>query len=263
MTIDVRSHNRDAWNLYVARGDRWTLPVDKETIERARRGNWSIVLTPTKPVPRGWFGKLAGAQVLALASGGGQQGPVLSAAGAHVTVLDNSPKQLASDAEVATRSGLSLKTVEGDMRDLSAFPSATFDLVVHPCSNLFIPKLDAVWNECFRILKPGGSLLTGFVQTFAMCLDEDAEKRGDLVLVHRAPYSDLKSRSADSLAALVASGEPLTFGHTMEAQIGGQLAAGFVITGYYDDTWGGTHALDGAAPAFSATRATRPPIASL
>ena len=86
MTIDVRSHNRDAWNRYVAQGDRWTLPVDKETIERARRGNWSIVLTPTKPVPRGWFGKLAGAQVLALASGGGQQGPVLSAAGAHVTM---------------------------------------------------------------------------------------------------------------------------------------------------------------------------------
>jgi len=31
-----------------------------------------------------------------LASGGGQQGPVLAAAGAHVTVFDNSPRQLAA-----------------------------------------------------------------------------------------------------------------------------------------------------------------------
>ncbi len=39
-----------------------------------------------EPVPRAWFpGDLAGQAVLCLASGDGQQGPVLAAAGAAVT----------------------------------------------------------------------------------------------------------------------------------------------------------------------------------
>ena len=47
-----------------------------DAIAAARRGEWSIVLTPTKPIPRSWFpADLHGADVLCLASGGGQQGP--------------------------------------------------------------------------------------------------------------------------------------------------------------------------------------------
>ena len=33
-------------------------------------------------------------------------------------------------------------------------------------------------------------------------------------------------------------GEPLEFGHTLEDQIGGQIAVGFVITGFYEDSYG-------------------------
>jgi len=40
------------------------------------------VLTPTKPVPREWFGDLKGKKLLGLASGGGQQMPIFTAAGA-------------------------------------------------------------------------------------------------------------------------------------------------------------------------------------
>ena len=32
-------------------------------------------------------------------------------------------------------------------------------------------------------------------------------------------------------------GQPLEFGHTLEDQIGGQLEAGFVITGFYEDRY--------------------------
>ena len=45
-------------------------------------------------MPRDWFGVLAGARVLALASSGGQQAPLLAAAGAIVTVHDLSAAQL-------------------------------------------------------------------------------------------------------------------------------------------------------------------------
>ena len=70
----------------------------REAIEEARQGRWEIVLTPTKPVPRDWL-EVEGRHVLCLASGGGQQAPILAAAGATVTVLDNSPKQLERDAK--------------------------------------------------------------------------------------------------------------------------------------------------------------------
>ena len=79
-------------------------------------------MTPLKPVPREWFPpSIKGLEILCLASGGGQQGPVLAAAGAHVIVLDNSPRQLEQDKMVAEREGLEMRLIEGDMRDLSVF----------------------------------------------------------------------------------------------------------------------------------------------
>ena len=139
MPFDLRAHNAAAWDKLVERRIQWTIPVTPEQITAARRGEWEIYLTPTRPVPRSWFPPLAGAEVLCLASGGGQQAPLLAAAGARVTVLDNSPRQLAQDRLVAQRDRLELTTVHGDMRDLSMFEDAQFDLVVHPVSNCFVP----------------------------------------------------------------------------------------------------------------------------
>ncbi|MGB5060478.1 MAG: hypothetical protein WBO48_17395, partial [Candidatus Promineifilaceae bacterium] len=89
---DIRAYNREAWNRAVSQGNIWTLPVSPEAIAQARQGEWRILLTETKPTPRHWFpADLTGVDVLCLASGGGQQGPILAAAGANVTVFDNSP----------------------------------------------------------------------------------------------------------------------------------------------------------------------------
>ena len=85
--MDIFSYNRKAWDREVEKGNEWTQPVSSEVIAEARRGRWQIVLTPTKPVPAEWYPPLPGADVLCLASGGGQQGPLLAAAGANGTVL--------------------------------------------------------------------------------------------------------------------------------------------------------------------------------
>ncbi|MDQ3230290.1 MAG: hypothetical protein M3Q07_00590, partial [Pseudobdellovibrionaceae bacterium] len=85
-------YNKAAWDHQVSIGNRWTVPVSPEEVARARLGDVHMVLTPQKPVPREWFPTWQGCRVLALASGGGQQGPLMAAAGADVTVLDNSPK---------------------------------------------------------------------------------------------------------------------------------------------------------------------------
>ncbi|MDQ0256328.1 2-polyprenyl-3-methyl-5-hydroxy-6-metoxy-1,4-benzoquinol methylase [Evansella vedderi] len=52
---------------------------------------------------------MEGLKILCLPSGGGQQGPILAAAGADVTVIDISKKQLEQDGKVAKRDGLTLK----------------------------------------------------------------------------------------------------------------------------------------------------------
>ncbi len=128
--MDIRAYNRAAWDLAVEEKSPWSIPVGPEVTAAARQGQWQIILTPTIPVPRAWFPEdLHGLDLLCLASGGGQQGPVLAAAGAAVTVFDNSPRQLAQDRYVAGRDGLALRTVEGDMRDLSIFADASFDLI--------------------------------------------------------------------------------------------------------------------------------------
>lgn len=48
----------------------------------------------------------------------------------------------------------------------------------------------------------------------------------------------------------------IEFGHTLESQIGGQIEAGFAITGFYEDNAGGD-LLDKYIDTFIATRAIK------
>ena len=151
--LNVRKYNRYAWDHQVDKKNPFTIPVEPEIIAAARQGNFSVLLTETKPVPHDWFPPLAGIDLLGLACGGGQQGPVFAALGANVTIFDNSPAQLEHDRAVAHREGLPIKTVEGDMRDLSVFADQSFDLIFHPVSNVFCPQVQPVWREAFRVLR--------------------------------------------------------------------------------------------------------------
>jgi SAM-dependent methyltransferase len=256
--VDLRDYNREAWNRQVTKGDRWTLPVGPEVIAAARRGEWSVVLTPHKPVPREWFGELAGKDVLGLASAGGQQGPVLAAAGARVTIFDNSPSQLGQDGKVAEREGLSIRLVEGDMRDLSAFADESFDLIFHPCSNCFVDDVRPVWREAFRVLRPGGALLSGFSQPVIFLFDPDLEKQGVMQLKYRMPYSDLTSLTEEERRRYTDNDEPLCVAHSLEDQIGGQLEAGFLLAGFYEDKHVEGDRLSEYLSGFCATRAVKP-----
>jgi SAM-dependent methyltransferase len=234
--MDVRSYNRDAWNREVEGGrNRWSQPVDSETIARARRGEFSILLTENIPVPKRWFPPLVGADILCLASGGGQQGPVLAAAGANVTVLDNSPAQLKQDQFVAEKESLSLRTAEGDAADLSLFREESFDMIFNPVSTVFMPDVRAVWNECYRVLRTNSVLMTGFMNPVHYIFDLFKADEGVLEVAHAIPYSDLTSLSEEDLEDYLEKGLPLEFGHSLTDLIGGQCAAGFVITDLYED----------------------------
>jgi SAM-dependent methyltransferase len=254
--MDVRGYNREAWDRQVEDGNQWTVPVGPEVIEAARHGRWEVLLTDTKPVPREWFPEMAGADILCLASGGGQQAPTFAAAGANVTVLDNSPKQLAQDAFVAERESLEIKTVQGDMRDLSAFADEAFDLVFHPVSNLFVPEVGPVWNEAYRVLREGGALLAGFLNPAVYVFDL-ADSTGEVRVRYELPYADATSKDEQELGLQMERGEPLEFSHTLEEQIGGQIRAGFSISGFYEDRYR-DDPIAAYMPTFVATRAIKP-----
>jgi SAM-dependent methyltransferase len=234
--LDIRKYNREAWNGMVKKGSRYTLPASAQIVAAARAGNWQIHLTPLKAVPPDWLPDVWGKRILCLASGGGQQGPVLAAAGAEVTVLDNSPAQLAQDRLVAEREKLTIATVEGDMRDLGMFTDNSFDFIVHPVSNTFVPDLQPVWRESFRVLRPGGNLISGVCNPLYYAFEWDLSVLcRKMVVVHKLPYSDLDSLTAEQKTRKIEKGEPFEFSHTLAEQIGGQIAAGFAITGFYED----------------------------
>ena len=217
-------------------------------------------MTPQRPVPRFWLSPLEGREVLCLASGGGQQGPILAAAGARVTVLDNAEAQLARDREVAEREGLDITTIQGDMADLSALATASFDWIVNPVSNCFVRNVRPIWKEAFRVLKPGGFLLTGFNNPVLFSCDPALLPEGRVQLKYRIPYSDERELTPEEHEERVSQELPMEFGHSLEDQIGGQLEAGFVLMGFYEDYFGDEieQPIDQFLASFIATRALKP-----
>ena len=257
--MDTRSYNRDAWNREVEGGQsRWTQPVGPDVIARARQQEFSILLTENIAVPQRWFPPLKDADVLCLASGGGQQGPVLAAAGARVTVFDNSPAQLKQDQLVAERESLLIRTVEGDAADLSAFQDESFDLVFNPCSTVFMQDVRTVWKECYRVLRPRWILMTGSMNPVHYIFDLYKADEGILEVAHPIPYSDLTSIPKEDLEELMEKGLPIEFGHSLTDLLGGQCDAGFVLTDMYED-----YMLDSPLhnyhPSYLATRAMKMP----
>lgn len=253
--MDIRKYNQEAWDNQVNSGKNpWTVPVTPEIIAKARTGDWSVVLTQNVVVPREWFPPMQGLNVLGLACGGGQQGPVFAAAGANVTIFDNSPAQLSRDREVAERDGLKIRTVEGDMRDLSVFENESFDFIFHPVSNLFIHEIRPVWKEAYRVLRHGGTMLSGFMNPLFYLFDWDDMEKGILTVSFKIPFSDIE---AYGLERLQKEDRPAEFGHSLTDQLAGQMDAGFHLIGLYEDHHSDLK-ISEFSPTYLATRAIKP-----
>lgn len=251
---DYLEINRVIWNQHVEEGYIWSVPVTSDVIAKAKKGIWDVVLTPNKAVPKSWFpDSLEGKKVLLIAGGGGQQGPILAAVGAKVTVFDNNRKQLEQDEMVARRENLTIKTVQGNMQDLSAFPDESFDFIMQ-FAGVFVDSVLPVWKEAYRVLKKGGIMIAGHNNPNDFIFDIEEMEKGNLIVRHKIPYSDLTSLSKDEFARITKS-EGVCFGHTLEDLLQGQIDAGFLIAGFYEDT--GNSLLDEYIPTFFATKAVK------
>ena len=250
--MDYTELNAKTIDRWVEEGWEWGRPVSSEAVAEARRGNWSVLLTPNRPVPAEWFPDLKGRRVLGLAAGGGQQMPIFAVLGADCTVLDYSEAQLQSEQMVSAREGYESSIVRADMTKPLPFPNERFDLIFHPVSNCYVADVLPIWKECFRILKPGGVLLAGLDNGLNFVFDEETETIFKYVL----PFDPLRDPAL--MAEMEAAGDGVQFSHTIEEQIGGQLGAGFRLTDVYGDTNGAGNLHAHNIPTFWATRAVKP-----
>ncbi len=246
---DINAKVVDGW---VEAGWEWGKPVSHEVYEKALHGEWDVVLTPVKPVPHEWFGDLKGKKLLGLASGGGQQMPIFAALGAECTVLDYSEKQLENEKLVAEREGYPIRIVRADMTKPLPFEDGEFDLIFHPTSNCYVEEVKPIWRECWRVLKPGGYLISGLSHFMDFIVDRE-EKR----IVNRLPFNPLKN--PDQMRELEEGNEGVQFSHSLEEQIGGQLEAGFHLLNLYEDTNSSGRLFELGIPSYIAVRARKDP----
>jgi ubiquinone/menaquinone biosynthesis C-methylase UbiE len=251
MDTEYTAVNAKVIDRWVEEGWEWGIPITHEEYIKATQGEWNVVLTPIKHVPKNWFPELKNKKLLGLASGGGQQMPIFAALGACVTVLDYSDKQLASERLVAEREGYNIEIIKADMTKTLPFDDEVFDIIFHPVSNCYVEDVYHVWNECFRILKRGGILLAGMDNGLNFLFDDEKS----LEITNKLPYNPLKDKT--QLKKLEESGDGMQFSHTLEEQIGGQLKAGFILQELYED-YNTTGLFKEYAPTFMATRAIKP-----
>lgn len=225
---EINSKTIDEW---IKEGWEWGIPITHEDFLNAKNGNWNMLLTPTKPVPKDWYPDLKRKQVLGLASGGGQQMPIFAALGAVCTLMDYSQKQIDSDLLIAEKENYNINAVKADMTKEFPFSDESFDIIFHPVSNCYIEDVMHVWNECYRVLKNGGILMAGLDNGINFLFDEDEKE-----IKYKLPFNPLKDEYL--LKKLMQNNDGIQFSHTAEEQIRGQLKAGFKLIDIYEDTNG-------------------------
>lgn len=225
---DINAATIDRW---IEEGWEWGTPISHEEYVAAARGSWDVKLTPTKFVPHEWLGDLRGKKILGLASGGGQQMPIFATLGAECTVFDYSERQLSSERRVADREGYQIRIVRGDMTKPLPFEDEEFDIIFHPVSNCYVKDVTPIWKECFRVLKPGGYLLSGVDNYINYIVDYDEK-----TIINHLPFDPLTDD--EHRKQLEREDAGMQFSHSLEEQIGGQLAAGFRLLDLYEDTNG-------------------------
>jgi SAM-dependent methyltransferase len=165
---DVGEHNRLMWERLAEAGIPYTRPQGKPP--RDARGKRRFLDDLTRGRLRG--DALDGKRVLSLAGGGGWDAVLFAELGAKTTLLDISKRQLATVRALARDRGTTVRFVQGDMRDLSAFAEAEFDIVIHHHSMVFVPDAARVIGEVARILAPGGTYVFSTMHPVALRMQE-------------------------------------------------------------------------------------------
>ena len=151
---------------------------------------------------------------------------------------------------LAEREGYDIQIVKADMTKPLPFEDESFDLIFHPVSNCYVEDVLPIWRECYRVLKKGGILLAGLDNGLNYVFDEEETQ-----VMFKLPFNALRDREMYEISMKNDWG--IQFSHTIEEQIGGQLAAGFVLEGIYEDINSEGKLHDYNVPTFWATKAVK------
>lgn len=226
---DVARYNEDRWEELATEGVRYARPILDLDAESARE------MVDSQRIA----GDVAGKDVLCLAAAGGQQSVAFGLLGANVTVLDLTETQLKRDREAATHYGLEVRTVQGDMRRLSAFDDNSFDLLHQAYSINFVPDPLPVFREVVRVLRPGGLYMLRCSNPFVHGLYDRWNGEGYLLNVR---YEDAELDKADphwEFEGFDGSDKrvvgPREFRHTLSTLLNGLAGHRLVLLGLWED----------------------------
>ena len=221
---EIARYNMGRWNELAEAGIAYTVPY-LDLDERSAR---ELV------DPDGAIGELEGKEVLCLAGGGGQQSAGFCVLGANVTVFDISEVQLERDRQAAQHYGLNVRTIQGDMRDLSAFEDSSFDVVWHGHSINFVPDAREVFRQVVRVLRPGGIYHLSCANPYFQNVEPEEwtgegyrlwDRYGDGELEIGDPYWTF----ADPNGVDRSVRGPREFRHTLETLVNGMIELGFNV----------------------------------
>jgi SAM-dependent methyltransferase len=189
-----------------------------------------------------------GKQVLCLGSGGGQQSAAFGLLGAQVTVFDLTETQLERDHLAAEHYGLQIRTVQGDIQDLSQLDDDSFDLVWQGYSINFVSDANPVFEGVAHVIRPGGLYYVMFGNPFTHdSMDEEVWDGESYPLKY--PYIDgAETTSLNPKWAFwdveTEDGEwirvegPREFRHTLGTLLNGLIRRGFVLLGFWEESSG-------------------------
>jgi SAM-dependent methyltransferase len=234
---NLAEFNRERWNALVEAGVLYSRPNLEMDEEQARQ----------MIDEEGLLGDVVGKRVLLLGGGGGQQSATFGFLGAQVTIFDLSDGQLEKDRIVATHYGYDLDIQQGDMRDLSRFSDASFDIVYQPYSINFVSDVRPVFAEAARVVVPGGIYVVQWHNPFTQGVDDelwDPQHGYPLKLAYTDGEIDPDSFKTPNWTIDTESGEqievegPREFRHTMRTFLNSLIDSGFDIRRFGEHlTW--------------------------
>jgi SAM-dependent methyltransferase len=236
----IAAYNQERWDELSREGVTFGRPWLDLTREEAIR----------RIDPEGIAGDVRGRDVLCLAASGGQQSAAFGVLGARVTVFDLSGTQLEKDRAAAARYGFAVSTEQGDMRDLSRFPPASFDLVWLAHGINFVPDARRVIGGAVRVLREGGLLRLECTNPYVHGAWDAWNGEGYLL---RAPFADGGEVTwADPDWVFEVDGRekrmrgPREFRHALSTIVNALVAAGMTILGLWEAGHGDAAAAPGS-----------------
>ena len=262
----VAEHNKRMWERLAKAAMNYTRPFGRPPKSRVGMRRFMDPRGRLKGV------RLEGARVLGLAAGGGWDPVIFAKLGAETTVFDISPTQLKTVRDLAARQRVKLRLVRGNMKDLSVFKDASFDVVWHCHSLVFIDDAVRVLKEVGRVLAPGGTYLLSTMHPTTLRLYgtyKDGGWRPKITYFEDkpVPYTDEWGMTW-TLGNKKLVAPTIEFGHRFETIVNGMVAAGMVVDGIWefspgddDESGPGSDAhLDTLFPAFIEVRGRKLPL---